>query len=416
MNAPLRTPTPTPLSRDPSGAFRSVWVLLSIGLLYVSFGVCFGLLEFGVPPIMMTHGVDLASMGWVIALYIPFGLTFLWAPLIDSRALPWLGYRIGWIVASQCVSSALLVLVAFGSDLPATGLFVLGLGTCFAVATMDLALDALAVDIIGPNYRALAAGLKVGALALGGLIGGGVLVGMFDRLTWTGTFLLAAGLPILTMLPVLTLIRADKPRSNAITRPSVLVTLRRPGIVRQITLLSLITSATISLVYFQRPILVQMGVPLTRIGWELGTLAPLLNTAAAVMIAPLLSLASPVKSLAFLVAASAIAAAGMVWGVSHGSVDSVMSWALAQGMASSALSVIIYTLILKWSARGQSATDYAVLCGSSRLLTTLILMAVPPALPYLSWGMFYVLCVVALTVLAWLIRHEVRSLDDRLPT
>ena len=412
MNAqqPLQPTAVT--THDPKGAFKSAWVLFAIGLLYVSFGVCFGLLEFGVPPIMMNRGIDLASMGWVIALYIPFGLTFLWAPLIDARPLPWLGYRIGWIALAQVVSSVLLVVVAFGGGLPAVTLFILGLAICFAVATMDLALDALAVDIIGPHYRALAAGLKVAALALGGLIGGGVLVGMFDRLTWTGTFLLAAALPILTTLPVLALSRADRPRSSQLRRASVLVTLRRPGALRQIVLLSLTTTVTISLVYFQRPILVTMGVPLERIGWGLGTLAPILNTVAAVSIAPALALMSPRISLALLVLLSAIAAAGTVFGIHSAVPHTVMVWAMVQGVASSALSVIIYALILKWAARDQSATDYAVLCGSSRLLTTLALMAVAPALDFLSWTAFYSLCAIALAVLAFLIRNDVQGLGD----
>ncbi len=164
--------------------------------------------------------------------------------------MPWLSYRIGWIALSQCISSALLVVIAFADGYPAQVLFALGLAVCFAVATMDLALDALAVDIIGPNYRAIAAGLKVAALAFGGLIGGGVLVGSFDRLGWSGTFLLTAGLPILTLFPVLALTRADHPRAITRARPSLWITFSRPGALRQIVLLSLITTATISLIFF----------------------------------------------------------------------------------------------------------------------------------------------------------------------
>lgn len=411
MSALNQTQVDTP-SREPHLAFKSIWVLFSVGLLYVSFGVCFGLLEYGVPPILMSRGVDLASMGWVIALYIPFGLTFLWAPLIDAKPLPWLSYRIGWIAVSQCFSSALLVVIAFADGSSAQVLFGLGLAVCFAVATMDLALDALAVDIIGPHYRAMAAGLKVAALAFGGLLGGGVLVGSFDHLGWSGTFLLTAGLPLLTLLPVLALTRADQPRSSNRVRPSIVVTFRRPGALRQIVLLSLTTTATISLIYFQRPILVEMGVPLSDIGWGLGTLAPVANTLAALAIAPVLSRLSPVKSLMWLVLLSAVAAAGTVVSIADQSSSAVMHWALLQGMGSSALSVIIYALILKWSSKAQSATDYAVLCGSSRLLTTVTLMAVPPALPYLSWAAFYVLCISVLLILSFLIRREVASLGE----
>lgn len=414
MNA-LNHTQPDAQAHEPHRAFRSFWVLFAVGLLYVSFGVCFGLLEYGVPPILMSRGVDLASMGWVIALYVPFGLTFLWAPLIDGKPLPWLSYRIGWIALSQCISSALLVVIAFGDGYPAQVLFVLGLAVCFAVATMDLALDALAVDIIGPNYRAIAAGLKVAALAFGGLIGGGVLVGSFDRLGWSGTFLLTAGLPILTLFPVLALTRADHPRATTRARPSLWITFSRPGALRQIVLLSLITTATISLIYFQRPILVEMGVPLSDIGWGLGTLAPIANTLAALVVAPFLSRMAPVKSLVLLVAISSLAAAGTVISIADKSPSAVMHWALLQGMASSALSVIIYALILKWSSKAQSATDYAVLCGSSRLLTTVTLMAVPPALTYLSWSVFYALCVGVLLVLSFLIRREVASLGEVRP-
>lgn len=167
----MKTCTTSLHDRSLSGQARQAspaLVLLSLGLLYISFGVCFGLLEYGIPPILLSQGVDLQAMGWVIALYIPFGLTFLWAPVVDRISLPWLSHRIGWIALCQIVSSGLLIAIAFGSSLPAAGMFFLGLAVCFAVATMDLALDALAVDMIGPKYRSMAAALKVSALALGG--------------------------------------------------------------------------------------------------------------------------------------------------------------------------------------------------------------------------------------------------------
>jgi MFS family permease len=408
----LNQPVPDVLAGHSRSRFKSFWVLLSVELLYVSFGISFGLLQYGVPPILMSRGVDLGSMGWVIALYIPFGLTFFWAPLIDARPLPWLSYRIGWITLMQCLSSGLLAIIAFSDTSSAVTLFSLGLAVCFAVATMDLALDALAVDIIGPQHRTLAAALKVAALALGGLIGGGVLVGTFERLGWSGTFLLTAGLPIITLLPVLALTHADQPNAVISVRPSIAATLRRPGSLRQIMLLWLMTTATVSLIFFQRPILVEMGVPLSEIGWGLGTLSPIANMLAALAIAPFLSRRASMKSLVLLVSISALAAAGTVVSISDQSASAVMHWALLQGMASSALSVIIYALILKWSSKTQSATDYAVFCGSSRLLTTLSLMVIPPALKYLTWPVFYALCVGLLVVLSVLIRREVAALGD----
>jgi len=393
-----------------NSSVSSFWVLLSVGLLYISFGVCFGLLEYSVPPILMTRGVNLQSMGWVIALYIPFGLTFLWAPIVDSRPLPWLSYRIGWIAVCQIISSLLLTVVAFGADFPASVLFTLGLMICFAVATMDLALDALAVDSIGSRYRAIAAGLKVGALALGGFIGGGVLLGLFSCLGWKGVFLVTAALPLLTILPILTLTRADKQRSAASKRASIMATFHRPGALKQLGMLSVTTTAIIALFYFQRPILVEMGVPLEHIGWTLGTLSPVLNTLAAVGIVPLLARSSPVRILFVLVAVSGFAALGTTLSVEHKLTNVVIFWAIVQGMGCSALSVIIYALILKWAATDQSATDYAVLCGGSRLLVTLILMAVPTLLTHVSWGVFYTCCMFVLVIFSLILKDDVKKI------
>lgn len=390
---------------------RPAVVLFSIGLLYISFGVCFGLLEYGVPPILLSQGVDLQAMGWVIALYIPFGLTFLWAPLVDAIPLPWLSHRIGWIVLCQCISSLLLVAVAFGSSLPAAGLFALGLAVCFAVATMDLALDALAVDMTGARYRAMAAALKVSSLALGGMLGGGVLVGSFDRLGWEGTFLCTALLPLLTVIPVLTLTKAEKEQTRKLYRASLFITLKRKGAIKQLFRLSVTTTFLIGLFYFQRPILVSMGASLEHIGWTLGTLSPLLNAAAAVVIIPCMLKFGPLRTLSLLLFISVIAALGTVISVTTHTVNGVIIWSLLQAMGSTALSVIIYALILRWAATEQSATDYAVLCGSSRLMATLFLMAIPSVLPYLSWGAFYAISMVMLIIMCFSMRYQVSEVS-----
>ncbi|KAG1174907.1 hypothetical protein G6F35_016617 [Rhizopus arrhizus] len=83
-------------------------------------------------------------MGWVSARYLPFGLTFLWAPWIDRRALPWLGRRTGWIITAQAVGVAAVVGIAFGAALPVPALYALALAATLSVSTMDVALAAWA--------------------------------------------------------------------------------------------------------------------------------------------------------------------------------------------------------------------------------------------------------------------------------
>ena len=393
-------------STDKRRAFQSLWVLGSIGLLYISFGISFGLLEFAVPPILLSQGVDLAKMGWVIALYIPFGLTFLWAPLIDAKPLPWLSYRIGWIVIAQWLSAALLIIIAFGSHLPAAWLFGLGFAVCFAVATMDLALDALAVDIVSKHHLSSVAALKVGALALGGMLGGGVFLGLYSHLHWKGIFLLSALIPIISALPVVALTKADRPRPTHSTRPSILMALKRPDLVGQLVLLALLTTTVIGLVYFQRVILVEMHVSLAHIGWTIGTLSPIFNAVAAALVTPILYRFRAGKIFWLLIAGCVLTNVGVLYGIAHHSAIVVTSWSLVGASVCSALSVMIYTLILRWAEGTQAATDYALLCGGSRLIATLVLMGIPSILPTIGWRGFYIASSIALVVLgAFAYRH-----------
>jgi MFS family permease len=395
-----------PLSSPVKTQWQSVWILASIGLLYVSFGVSFGLFEYAIPPILLSQGVDVAKMGWVIALYIPFGLTFLWAPLIDAKPFPWFGYRIGWIVVSQAVSALLLVVIAYGATLPAAMLFALGLAVCFAVATMDLALDALAVDIVPVRHRANVAALKVSALALGGVLGGGVLLGLFETLQWKGIFLIASTIPVISTLPVLALSRTDRPRHVACQRASLWRILRRPGVAGRLLLLSLLATCIIGPVYFQRAILVEMQVPLADIGRSVGTLSPILNALTAALVVPFMNRFKPGAALWALVGICLVACTGLLSGIARSSPDIVIFWSLVEAAACSGIAVFIYALVLRWAEGGQAATDYAVLCGGSRLMATLALMAIPSWLPAIGWTRFYAAaCVLLVLLAAWAYPH-----------
>ena len=56
-------------------------VMLAMGVLYVGFGVLAALLQGGLPPVLRARGLSVAQIGWTFALYLPIGLSFLWAPL-----------------------------------------------------------------------------------------------------------------------------------------------------------------------------------------------------------------------------------------------------------------------------------------------------------------------------------------------
>ena len=65
---------------------------------------------------MAVEGVDLRTIGIFTLVGLPYTVKFLWAPLMDRYALPFLGRRRGWILAAQLV--LLILIVAMGLSSP----------------------------------------------------------------------------------------------------------------------------------------------------------------------------------------------------------------------------------------------------------------------------------------------------------
>lgn len=263
---PVREPNVTSVP-----AHCSVWPLLaSTAILYAAFGLIYGLMQGGLPPLLRARGVDLASIGWSFIVLVPFGLTFLWAPLIDAvRPLP-SAPRIGWTVPMQAIIVVLLLIVARGETFPPA--LLLGLGIAFAAATMDVALDALSTSCVPPRHRTAAGGLKVAALALGSIFGGGVFVACAERLGWVATFDICAAVSVFAAIPILLNRSWDRNATGAERgRPDIVAILRRPGTRHRMALLTLTTCAMVALSFFKRVMLVDLGVPIERIGGIVGT-------------------------------------------------------------------------------------------------------------------------------------------------
>ena len=94
-------------------------------------------------------GLDLAAIGFLTLIGIPYTFKFLWAPLMDRVDLPLLGRRRGWVVFTQ----ALLALALFGladvSPVLALPLFAgLGVVVAFVSASQDIVVDAYRVDLL----------------------------------------------------------------------------------------------------------------------------------------------------------------------------------------------------------------------------------------------------------------------------
>jgi predicted MFS family arabinose efflux permease len=177
-----------------------------IGLLfslYLSQGLPYGFFTQALPALLRHHEVSLAVIGLTSLLSLTWACKLLWAPLVDLWGSHRFGYRKSWIVPLQ-LGAVLLLLCTAGFD-PGKALVAI---VCIAfvanvlAATQDVATDALAIDVLTPGERGAGNGMQIAGYRVGMILGGGVLLIVFDQVGWAQTFLVLGGILLVGVIPV----------------------------------------------------------------------------------------------------------------------------------------------------------------------------------------------------------------------
>lgn len=191
-----------------------------LSTLYFSQGLPYGFFTQALPVWMRQAGVDLAAIGLTSLLALPWGLKFLWAPLVDRYGGSPLGRRRGWIVPLQAASIVAVVALALLGDgvtdagrerlivALAVGMFV----TNLVAATQDIATDGFAIDLLPPAERGLGNGVQVAAYRIGMVVGGGALLVALGAWGWLSAFSAMAALLIAASVPIL--LHRELPRAS----------------------------------------------------------------------------------------------------------------------------------------------------------------------------------------------------------
>ncbi|MGN6528040.1 MAG: AmpG family muropeptide MFS transporter [Burkholderiaceae bacterium] len=132
-------------------------------------------------------GVDLARIGFLTLLGLPYTFKFLWAPLMDRVDLPVLGRRRGWIVLTQALLALALWALAGVSPLERLGTFAaLGVAIAFLSASQDVVIDAYRTDLLPARERGVGSSLYVTGYRLAMILSGGVALIWTDRASGYG--------------------------------------------------------------------------------------------------------------------------------------------------------------------------------------------------------------------------------------
>jgi PAT family beta-lactamase induction signal transducer AmpG len=132
------------------------------------------------------EGLDVATIGFLSLVGLPYTFKFLWAPLMDRFELPLLGRRRGWLVLTQLALAGALWWMAGTSPTGATRTFaLLAVLVAFVSASQDVVIDAYRTDLLRAQERGLGASLSVLGYRLAMILSGGIAFIWVDPATAT---------------------------------------------------------------------------------------------------------------------------------------------------------------------------------------------------------------------------------------
>lgn len=157
---------------------------------------------------LAVDGVDIATIGFLGLVGIPYTFKFLWAPLMDRFEPPWLGRRRGWLVLTQLAIAAALVWMSGLSIQANAALFALAaLTIAFLSASQDVVIDAYRTDVLAARERGLGGSLSVFGYRLAMIVSGGVsLIWAEQWQSWPRVYVTMAGIMAAAALISLTLL------------------------------------------------------------------------------------------------------------------------------------------------------------------------------------------------------------------
>ncbi len=182
--------------------------LTAFFLLYVTEGIPLGFTAIAIAAQMRRQGLGPAAIGaFVGSLYLPWAFKWAVGPFVDTISSERFGRRRTWIFATQILMVATLF-VAMGID------FVHQIALFTAVifvhnacaATMDVAIDALAVNVLPEDERGSANGFMFAGASIGQTIGGSGVLFLTAVMPFSSTyFFVAASIFAITLFVVVPL-------------------------------------------------------------------------------------------------------------------------------------------------------------------------------------------------------------------
>ncbi|MCP1198305.1 RhtX/FptX family siderophore transporter [Notoacmeibacter sp. MSK16QG-6] len=332
--------------------------------LYIAQGIPTYLIAAALPPTLRAAGVSRSTIGLFSLLMLPLVLKFAWAPLVDRLSpIPRLGHRRGWVVPTQLLTAAGIATMAFIQPTDITALFAICMLIALAMSTQDIATDGYATRRLSPGDRAAGNAIQGGSVAFGVVIGGTLSLILFEHFGWQPTLLIVAALCLMPLL-VIPFMREEESGERAIRpKPSLRAFFSRPE-ARDVLVIALLFRASEGLVKaMEGPYLVDIGLPLSWIGYLSGFSAATAGLVGSVIAIGLIKSQGNARALISLGALRTICFALFAFHAS-GMVEQnelVIGAAAFQTFIRYMEIVVLYSIYMSVASTDQPGTDFTIL-------------------------------------------------------
>lgn len=178
--------------------------LLTVMLLGFSSGLPLALTSTALQAWFTVSGISVVTIGFLALVGQPYVYKFLWAPILDRYALPFLGRRRGWIFSMQLAIIGVILMMSWQSPLfhPAL-LAASALLLALFSATQDIAFNAYQTEILDEKEFGLGAAFGASGYRIAMLVSGGLSFVLADRIGWEATYRVMAALMLIGALGTL---------------------------------------------------------------------------------------------------------------------------------------------------------------------------------------------------------------------
>jgi MFS family permease len=331
--------------------------------LYASQFLGIGFLFTALMAISRDRGQDLEDIGVIFLLGMVWTLKFIWAPLVDRFGSRKRGHYRSWIMITQPAVALGIAAIAPFDVIDNLGVIIICLAfVAIMSATQDVATDALAVRSLGGTSRGNINGLQIGAGFIGDIVGGALVLVLYDLFGWVPAILTLAAL---TAVPIFFIRKyREEDRGEAperVKRASAIALFKQPGVKRWALVITPLLSIGMPGAYgLLVPMLVDGNVSVGMVGVLTNGIGGVIGIGAALVAGALVNRLGRKRALVLYGLSQVIGIAAALPLAAGGGLGAAILAVVLINIANSAVFVIMYTINMDHARPENAGSDFTV--------------------------------------------------------